>query len=316
MNPRRQFLNQLTLIAGATALSKPLSSAAAVTKRINTLGSAASAVTVYHTANVNGKIGTALKNTGGLAQIGMTLKNQETGGLLLDAGNFINKSGSLSHQKEVIYMMNRMGYHTVAIGNHELSQGEDHLAALIPLMQFTPVNCNLQFSSKLNKLVKPYAIINSGKFKVGITGVCHQIKGIKYNDAIESANRMAQLLKNEQKCDLVICLSNLGHNHDGDKPDNQKLAAQTQNIDLIIGGQSTQLSSNTFVLRNKLKQEVVLTQTAHSGLTMGKTVIALDSNKGKNGFSTKHFIPGQASNQPFTASFAALKQAESKFLQV
>ncbi len=213
-------------------------------------------------------------------------------------------------------MMNAIGYHAAAVGEQELLNGQDHLASLVPLMQFALVNCNLQFDNKLGGLIKPYIIINSGKYKIGITGVCRELKGAKYNDAIASANNVARLLKEDKKCDLVICLSHLGHNLEGNRPDNQKLAERSENIDMIIGGQNNKLHSNTFILKNKLKQEVILAQTAWNGLTIGRTIISLDNEKQKNGISTKHFIPGQPANQPFTVSFAGLQHDKNLYLPV
>lgn len=313
-NPRRVFLNRLALITGAAALSKPLTAAAAITKKINTLHTAKSAVIIYHTNDLNGKIDAVYKNVGGLRHVKNLLKNQEANGLLLDAGGFINASDSPVQQKQAIEMMNAIGYHAAAVGEQELLNGQGHLASLIPLMQFTLVNCNLQFDNNLGGLIKPYIIINSGKYKIGITGVCRQVKGVTYTDAIASANNVARLLKEDKKCDLIIVLSHLGHNRKGNIPDNQKLAEESENIDMIIGGQNSKLFSNTFIFKNRLKHEVILAQTAWNGLTLGRTVISLDNEKQKNGISAKHFIPGLPGNQPFTPSFAGLQHDKNLYL--
>jgi len=309
-NPRRLFLNQLTVMAGVAALNKPFTSAAAIARHINTLQTVGSQVTVYHTNDLRGNIDVVYKNMGGLDQIRTVLKNQEVNGLLVDAGSFLNASDNLSRQKKVIYTMNGIGYHVATIGSHELLHGQEHLATLVPLMQFALVNCNYQFDNQLSNLVKPYVIINSGKFRIGITGVGQQIGEVKYNDAIESANRMARLLKEDRKCDLVICLSHLGYNHEGSKPDNQKLAQQSENIDMIIGGQNHSLFNNTLVLRNKLKHEIIVAQTAWNGLMMGRTIINFDKEKQKNGIVAKHFIPGMPGNQSYAASFSDLQLAK------
>jgi 5'-nucleotidase len=304
-NPRRVFLSQISLMAGTAAFCKPLASAAAITKHINTLHSAKNAVTVYHTNDLRGNVDAVYKNVGGISQIKTELKNQETGGLLLDAGNFINGSNSFSQQRQVVAMMNTMGYHAAAIGAQELLQGQDHLASLAPLMNFSLVNCNYEFNNNLRSLVKPYIVINSGSFRIGITGVGSQLSGVKYNDAIQSANRVAWLLKNKEKCDLVICLSHLGPISEDDKPDNHKLATQSENIDMIIGSNNNKLLINSKILHNKLKYEVILAQTAWDGLMMGRTIINFDSNKQKNGVNAKHFIPGVPAKS-FAASFAGL----------
>ena len=47
---------------------------------------------------------------------------------------------------------------------------------------------------------------------------------------------MVKILKNEKKCDLIICVSHLGHEYNSDKISDVKLAKLTNDIDLIIGG--------------------------------------------------------------------------------
>lgn len=308
-NPRRIFLTQISLMAGTAAFAKPIASAAAISKHINTLHAAKNAVTVYHTNDISGNIDTVLKDHGGLNLIKTELQKQEASGLLLDAGNFINGKQGLYHQKQVITMMNSMGYHAAAVGSHELQMGPDHLAALAQLMKFSLLNCNYEFTGSLKHIVKPYCIITTGRFKIGVTAVGGKINGIKYNDAIASANKMANILKNDEKCDLVICLSHLGYVCDGDIPDNHKLAAQSENIDLIVGSNTDKLMVNSMVLRNKLKNEVVLAQTAWHGLMMGRTVINFDNDKQRNGLHTKHIIPG-VPPKSFAAAFADIALAK------
>ncbi len=204
---RRLFINQMSLMAGLAALSKPMASAASISKGINTLYSKGREVTIYHTNDLHGNLDPVVGNMGGFNLVNTLLKNQDTNGLLLDAGDFLNGKHTAAMQRQVISTMNNMGYHAATIGDHELELGQDHLAALVPSMRFTLVNCNYEFDGVLCKLVKPYVIINSGKFKIGITGVGHRLHDVKYNDAIKSANKIATVLKEKEKCDLVVCLS-------------------------------------------------------------------------------------------------------------
>jgi 5'-nucleotidase len=309
---RRLFLNQISLMAGVAALSKPMASVASISKRINTLNSTNNSVTIYHTNDLHGNLAPGINNMGGLYQIEALLKNQETSGLLLDAGDFLNSSHSLQQQKQVIYTMNNMGYHAAAIGDKELSLGRDKLAALIPMMQFSLVNCNYEFDAGLAKLIKPYIIINSGKFKAGITGVGHQVNGVKYNDAIQSANTMAAWLKEKQNCDLVICLSHLGYLETGDRPDNQKLAKQSEHIDMIISGHNYKLLRGPAVILNKLKKEVIISHAAWDGLMVGRSVFSFENGKNRCGFKAKHFITGQPYSQTFADSYSGLRSMEKQ----
>jgi 5'-nucleotidase len=309
-NPRRIFLNQISLLAGTAAFCKPMDSAAAISKHINTLHSQKDAVTLYSTNDIKGNVDAVYKNTGGLNLIKTELQKQETGGLLLDAGNFINGTQSLYRQKQLIALMNSTGYHAAAVGSQELSLGQHHLATLAPFMKFALLNCNYEFNGDLKNVVKPYTIITTGRFKVGITAVGSQLNGVKYNDAITSANKIAAILKNDKKCDLVICLSHLGYVREGDAPDNQKLAAQSENIDIIIGGNNNKLLSNAMVLKNSLKHEVILAQTAWNGMMMGRTIVHFDSDKQKIGLNAKHFIPGTQAKS-FAAAFSNMKLAKN-----
>jgi len=278
-NPRRKFLGQLTFMAGVAALNKPITSAAAISKHINTIHTNANAVIIYHTGDLNGNIDAAHKNLGGINNVSKTLQSQDINGLTLDAGGFLNTGSNLYQQKQMLSKMNAAGYHAAGISQNELALGQDHLAALIPSMRFALVNCNYTLNAQLSKLVKPYIIINSDKFKIGITGVGQQLKGIPYNDAVASANNIARILKEEEKCDYVICLSHLSNSNDAGALNNLAFAKSSANIDMIIGGNSVKLNSNISVIKNLDKSEVLLSQTAWNGLLMGRTIINFDSDK-------------------------------------
>jgi 5'-nucleotidase len=306
---RRLFLGQISAMAGLAALSKPIASAAAISKRVNSLYASRHCVTVFNTNDLHGNLSPIVSEMGGLIQIRKLIKNQETSGLMLDAGDFLDTSQSIASQKNMIYAMNDAGYHAAAPGNNELAAGQDHLAALAPLMQFSLVNCNYGFNRKLSRFVKPYIVIHSGKYKIGITGVGQQLQGIKYNDAISCANAAAKLLKENEKCDLVICLSHLGYKQPGDMPDSKKLAAQSVHIDMIVSGHNHKMSTAPFILLNKYRKEVIVSQAAWDGLMLGKTVFGFENGR-PNDIKAKYFIAGQPPGQTFLRTFSGLRTME------
>jgi 5'-nucleotidase len=309
-NDRRTFINQLSFVTALAALSKPMGSLAIASKKINTISSSGREVAVYHTNDLHGNIQPVFGGTGGLDQIQTLLKKQETNGLLLDAGGFLNMAKSSSSQKMMIQTMNKMGYHAAAIGDDELALGQDHLASLARHMQFSLVNCNYGFDGELKKRVKPYIIIKTGKFKTGVTGVGHKVDGVKYNDAIQSAIAAASHLKQMEKCDLVICLSHLGYEQTGDQPDDQKLAKQSEHIDMIISGHNCKLSMDPVVLRNRLKHEVIIGGGAFNGLMLGKAIFNFENSGLKHNLTVKNLIAGQRFGENFVSSFAELKANE------
>ena len=307
---RRIFINQLSFVAAFAALSKPIGSMASISKRISTLHSSRNEVAVYHTNDLHGNIEPVLHGAGGLNQIQTLLNKQETKGLLLDAGGFLNLSKSISAQKMLIRTMNDMGYHAAAVGNDELALGQDHLASLIPTMRFSLVNCNYRFDGELRNLIKPYIIIRSGRFKIGITGIGHKVNGIKYDDAIQSANNTAAHLKEKEKCDLVICLSHLGYAQPGDQPDDQKLVTSSTHIDMVVSGHNRFLLTGPVISRNRLKREVIINQAGFNGLMMGKTVFGFAGSGQKSILKAKNLIAGLPNGPAFSDSFAKLKQDE------
>jgi 5'-nucleotidase len=295
---RRLFLSQLTLLGGTAALASPLTSAAAVTNYVDDVLSSAKKVDIYHTNDLHG-------NVAGLKKIRAVFENDSANGLLLDAGGFIDASAGTLDQRRMVYTMNAMGYKAAGVSNCELMPGHEKLAELASNMQFALVNCNHAFDGELYWIVKPYITFKYNNIKVGVTGVSSPLKGAKYKDAVLSANETASILRNDKKCDLVICLSHLSN-----LQDNQMLAGQSENIDMIVGCDNGKLNANAQILHNKAKHEVILAQTASKGLMAGNTIITFDNNRQKSSVIAQSFIPGN--NMGYGAALAKLKSARGE----
>lgn len=313
---RRLFINQLSVVTALAALSKPTAALASVNKKFNLLQASGKQVTIYHTCDLHGNLVPENGNIGGMRNIQTVLNNQDTIGLLLDSGDFLGNSKDVPAQIEMINTMNKMGYHAAAIGNEELTIGQDHLASLVPMMNFSLVNCNYSLDGHLRNLVKPYIIVNSGKLKIGITGVGHKLKGVVYHDAIESANNIASILKEKEKCDLIVCLSHLGYSQPGDQPDDQKLARRSQHIDMIISGHNRFLLTGSIIKQNKLKQEVLISPAAYNGLMIGKTIFSFEKGKHKSNIQSKNLIAGHTYGQTFMQSYTGLIAKEKQLMTI
>ena len=110
-----------------------------------------------------------------------------------------------------------------------------------------PIVCsNYDFTgTPLADIVKPYAIIYRKGVKIGVFGLGPELKGlvteanygsIKYEDPIAKANEMVNILKKQEKCDVIICISHLGWDIDG--IDDTEMVSGTRDIDLVLGGHS------------------------------------------------------------------------------
>jgi 5'-nucleotidase len=211
-----------------------------------------------------------------------SIRNTEPNVLLLDAGDIFQGTPYFNVYKgePEIKLMSQMGYDAATIGNHDFDAGADGLAAQLVHANFPLLNCNYDFKgSPLDGKTQPHKIFNKGGLRIGVFGVGIEVKGlvpknlygeIVYNDAVEKANATARYLKADQKCDLVICLSHLGYSYTGSQVSDLVLAAQSQHINLIIGGHTHTFLEHPTRVKNKEGAEVLVNQVGWAGLRLGR----------------------------------------------
>lgn len=207
--------------------------------------------------------------------------------LLLDSGDFSQGSTYYTLYKGDVEvgLMNLMGYDAATLGNHEFDYGVDNLARLARKAEFPIVCANYDFTgTPLEGLIKPYTIIKRNGVKIGIFGVSPQLdglvmaqscKGVKYNDPVKAANDVARLLKEKEKCDLVICLSHLGWDLIG--TDDTEMMPQTRNIDIVLGGHSHSYFTEMKYIKNLDGKDVPNDQNGKHGIFVGKIVVDFSS---------------------------------------
>jgi len=187
--------------------------------------------------------------------------------------------------------MSEMGYDASTLGNHDFDNGIDGLVKQMPNMNFPFLNANYSFNDTLleNK-VNEYKIFRRGNLQIGVFGIGIELRGlvdpklsgnILYNDPLVNANRISTLLKNEEKCDLVICLSHLGYKYNDKKVSDSVLAKESSNIDLIIGGHTHTFLDEPTLIINKDGKEVLIAQVGWAGIKLGRIDYYFDSKKRK-----------------------------------
>jgi len=192
-------------------------------------------------------------------------------------------------------LMSMMKYDLSTIGNHDFDHGVDGLTAQMPHASFEFVSANYDFTNtSMAAFVKPYKIFNKNGIKIGVFGLGIELNGLVdkkmyketvYNNPVETAQDMVRILKKEQKCDLVICLSHLGYKYnkeDADKISDLKLAALTKDIDLIIGGHTHTFLDKPTIVKNLDGNEVLVNQVGCYGINLGRIDFYLDKNKAKS----------------------------------
>lgn len=208
---------------------------------------------------------------------------------LFDSGDFSQGTPYYNMFKgEVeIKLMNAMKYDAGTIGNHEFDFGLDNMARLFKMADFPIVCANYDVrGTVLEGLVKEYTVIEREGVRIGVFGLgapldglvaAHCYGNVKYEDPVSEAQRIADILKNQEKCDLVICLSHLGWMED--QFSDIELIENTRNIDVVLGGHSHSYFTEPKFYKNLDGVDVPVQQMGKNAAFVGKMVLKLQKNR-------------------------------------
>ena len=266
-------------------------------------------ITILHTNDVHSQIEPLPSNhykypgLGGFsrrASVIEAIKQENPNTLLLDAGDIFQGTPYFNYfgGELEFKLMSKLGYDFATLGNHDFDNGIEGFYKQLPHANFNFVSSNYDFKNTvLNGLVKPYAIKNIDGIKIGIFGLGVELNGLvnkslyketKYLDPIGVTHDIVTTLKENEACDLIICLSHMGYQYKNSpsKICDTILAENTSDIDLIIGGHTHTLFKEPMAYKNKKGQTVIINQCGKSGVCMGRIDFTFsNSNKthqGKN----------------------------------
>lgn len=259
-------------------------------------------ITILHTNDVHSYIDPfpanhpKNPNKGGVARRAAVIKmirEENPNVLLVDAGDIFQGTPYFNYYGGELEfkLMNLMEYDVATIGNHDFDNGIDGLMTQLKKADFEMVSANYDLKNTvLDGLVSPYTLKIVDGVKIGIFGLGIALQGLvdvrnsketKYLDPVEIATDTARLLRQEKKCDLVICLSHLGFNYpdDASKISDMLLAQKTENIDLIIGGHTHTFLDKPVVVSNRAGKKVLINQVGCYGLNLGRIDFYLTNDK-------------------------------------
>ena len=296
MSNRRTFLKQTILGGGALSLGL-------IPKELFASGELVR-LTVMHTNDMHCHLDpfpadhAEYPGKGGLVRIASMVnqcRKENPNLLLLDAGDMFQGTPYFNYFKGdlIVKVMSKMGYDAGTIGNHEFDNGMGDILSAINNASFPLISSNYDFSDTiLNGHVKTQLILEKGGVKVGIYGLGIELNGLvgtlnygktNYLDPLATALKMESVLKNEHKCDLVICLSHLGLSYEHNKISDVTLAPQTKYTDLIVGGHTHSFLEKPLVLKNADGNPIVVNQAGWAALETGKIEFLFDRvNKRKH----------------------------------
>ncbi|MGV8854377.1 MAG: bifunctional metallophosphatase/5'-nucleotidase [Devosia sp.] len=212
--------------------------------------------------------------------------------LLLSAGD--NFQGSLYYttykSKVVSDFFNQMGFDVVATGNHEFDDGPEEFLKFIEAAKFPIIGGNFDVSRDphLAGKIKGSIVVDVDGEKIGIIGATTEDtpeisspgKDVEFSDVIEYVRGASEAL-DAAGINKIILLSHIGYTVD------MNLAAALPLVDVIVGGHSHTLLSNTdetaagpypTMVKNPDGVEVPVVQANQYGKHLGDIAITWDDN--------------------------------------
>ncbi|ANM05880.1 5'-nucleotidase protein [Rhizobium phaseoli] len=212
--------------------------------------------------------------------------------LLLNAGD--NFQGSLFYTTykgaAEAEFLNMMKFDAMTVGNHEFDDSEDGLATFLDKVQFPVVTANLKATaaSKLGDRIKPSLVIDVGGQKIGIVGAVTNDTpelsspgpNVTIDDDVQTITAAVQDLKG-QGVNKIIALTHVGY------PRDLAFIAKIPDVDVVVGGHSHSLLSNTdpkaegpypTMVDNPGGYKVPVVQAASYSKYLGDVVVNFDDN--------------------------------------
>ncbi len=201
----------------------------------------------------------------GLARIATAVRAVRAEGaqnLLLDSGDTIQGSpmqavafrGSPSAGDPTVRAMNVLHYDAMAVGNHEFDFGTARLEESRRQARFPFLSANIVREDG-KPAFEPYLIRTVAGIRIGILGLTTKnvpgweppanIRGLRFLDTVETARRFVPILRDREKCDVVIVLAHQGFEKDlvtgedlktGDENQAWEIATSVSGIDLLLTG--------------------------------------------------------------------------------
>ncbi|QDL93689.1 multifunctional 2',3'-cyclic-nucleotide 2'-phosphodiesterase/5'-nucleotidase/3'-nucleotidase [Paroceanicella profunda] len=196
---------------------------------------------------------TAGKCFGGSARLATAIAEQREATpntLLVDGGDQFQGTLFYTYYKGKLAaeMMNRLGYDAMTVGNHEFDDGPEVLRGFIDALEFPILMSNADISAEpqLSDVLKKSTVIEKDGQMIGLIGLTPQDTdelaspgpNVHFSDPSEAVRGEVAKLA-EMGVNKIIVLSHSGYKVD------QKVAAEVDGIDVIVGGHTNTFLSNT-----------------------------------------------------------------------
>ena len=259
-------------------------------------------ITILHTNDTHSQIDPLPANDrlypdkGGVARRATLVKRvrkENPNTLLIDAGDVFQGTPYFNFFKgEVEYKsMSLIGYDVVTLGNHDFDNGVDALAAAMKFANFEFVSSNYDVrGTPLESRVKPYIVRVIGGVRVGLIGLGispdnlitpENFKGVKYLDPVKAASGTVKILRERERCTLVVGMSHLGYypTPKGNEIGDTQVAAQVDGIDFIASGHTHTFMKQPVLTKTPSGGNTIIFQVGRSGIYVGRVDMKIRDGK-------------------------------------
>ena len=207
------------------------------------------------------------QEVGGFARLKTMIDTQKKNNpdtLVFDAGDF--SMGTLiqtvyTTEAAELRMLGYLGCDVTTLGNHEFDYRSSGLADMLKTAKNSEekvpdlVVCNVDWDAmeeegltKGQKQiqtdgVKDYVVLQKGDVKIAVLGVfgkdsleCAPTCELKFKDPVEAASETVKEIQKHEDVDIIACVSHSGTWEDEDSSEDEILAKNVPDIDLIISG--------------------------------------------------------------------------------
>jgi len=170
--------------------------------------------------------------------------------ILVDGGDQFQGTLFYTYYKGVMTaeFMNRLGYDAMTVGNHEFDDGPEVLAGFVDAVEFPVLmsNADISMEPTLKEKIAKSTVIEKGGEKIGLIGltpvdtpeIASPGKNIIFTEPAGAVQAEVDKLTAEGVTKIIV-LSHSGYLVD------QKVAAETTGVDVIVGGHDNTYLSNT-----------------------------------------------------------------------
>ncbi|MGA8113115.1 MAG: bifunctional metallophosphatase/5'-nucleotidase [Actinocatenispora sp.] len=234
----------------------------------------------------DGHGGTVQIPAGGVEYLATHLKQARHGhrnSITVAAGDIIGASPLLSaafHDEPTVEAMNKIGLEVTSVGNHEFDEGSTELLRMQhggcrtddgcydPQEPFTGadfqyLSANVVREDTGRTLLPPYWVKRIHGAKIGFIGMTLEgtpdivtaegVKGLKFLDEVETANKVVPLLRKQGVKSIVVLL------HEGGYP-----SGSTYDYDCDSGGPGSGISGPIVDIAKKLDPQIDVVITGHT----------------------------------------------------